>query len=125
MNPFTRFLSQWSQDHIIAQFIPPWDTVEALVIRVYKSGRATAEDEESYRRVRASLQKIYPQLAEGLRPYWQQTKVGGKLEHGDPFLFLLTADRAADFVDNWVALQHLPAAREALNQYILSVSEER
>lgn len=124
MNPFTRFLSQWLRNDTIEEFILPWDAVEALVIRVYKNGRATAEDEEGYRQARATLQKIYPKLAEGLRPYWQQARVGGRLEHDDPFLFLLTPDRAADFVDNWVAMQHLPAAREALNQYILAVSDD-
>jgi hypothetical protein len=39
----------------------------------------------------------------------------------DPFLRLLAAEQASDFVGDWEAMQYLPAAREALNLYIQAV----
>ncbi len=124
MNPFTRFLSQWSKDEPLHEFIPHWDTLEALAIRVYKSGRATAEDEVQHQEARAALQKLYPALSDKLRPYWQQARVAGHPEHGDPFAFLLAPAHAAEFVGHWAALQHLPAAREALNQLLVAETDD-
>ncbi|MBK8430038.1 MAG: hypothetical protein IPL28_01550 [Chloroflexi bacterium] len=40
-----------------------------------------------------------------------------------PPTFLLAAEQAADFVNNWAALQHLPAAREALNQRLVALGQ--
>ncbi|MBE2199098.1 MAG: hypothetical protein IAE79_10840 [Anaerolinea sp.] len=38
MNPFTRFLSQWSADGPaqLSAFIAHWDALEGLVVRVYR-----------------------------------------------------------------------------------------
>lgn len=124
MNPFTRFLSQWSKDQPLHEFIRHWDTLEALAIRVYKNGRASAEDEVKHQEARAALQKMYPVLSDKLRPYWQQARVAGHPEHDDPFDFLLSPSQAADFVGNWAALQHLPAAREALNQLLVKEASD-
>lgn len=120
MNPFTRFLSQWSQDRDLAALIARWDVVEALAVRVYKARQATAEDEAAYQAARDFLQIHYPAWAERLRPYWQQALVGGRPAQSDPFYRLLAAERAQDFVGDWEALQHLPAAREALNQLLVA-----
>jgi hypothetical protein len=38
---------------------------------------------------------------------------------GDPFANLLEPAQASDFVDNWTAMQTLPAARESLNMLLL------
>lgn len=125
MNPFTRFLSQWGrEDDPVQLFIPHWDVVEALAIRVYKGKGATAEDEEQYQAARVALLKLYPQLEEALRPYWEASLVGGRTDHEDPFRYVLTPEAAAGFVDNWAALQHLPAAREALNQLLVASSDD-
>ena len=124
MNPFTRFLSQWGdQTKKLEQFIAHWDTVEALAIQVYKQGEASDDDEADYAVARHYLEQHYDQWAAGLRPYWQASVVGGTLDHQDPFLFLFERPLAADFVGNWKALQHLPAAREALNQFLVAQGE--
>lgn len=124
MNPFSRFLSQWSGHDDLAAFVANWDVLEKLAIGVYKSGRATAEDEATYAPLRPMLQAQYAPLAAQLEPLWRQSKVGGKLEHGDPFAFLLAAETAADFLHNWAALQHLPAAREAINQLLVATGRD-
>ena len=41
----------------------------------------------------------------------------------DPFQMLIDFHTPNDIVGNWTAMQHLPAAREALNQYILETGK--
>ena len=120
MNPFTRFLMQWSHNEPLSAFVTHWDALEALVIRVYKSKAATAEDEALYQQSKQWLERNYDQFAADLHPYWQATLVGGSREHEDPFCVLFAPDTAVVFVNNWHAMQHLPAAREALNQLIVA-----
>lgn len=120
MNPFTRFLMQWSQNAPLEALVERWDVLEALVIRVYKNKVATAVDEEQYQQAKIWLEANYDQFAPQLKPYWQPTKVGGSTDHGDPFCVLFAPDTAVEFVNNWRAMQHLPAAREALNQLIVA-----
>ena len=125
MNPFTRFLNQWAKNTPdLAEFIHHWDTLEALAIRVYKAGGPTAEDSQTYLAAKAYMDKNYASLAEPLRSYWQQSEVGGQLDHADPFEYLFQYDSADGFVDNWAALQHLPAAREALNGYLVQMGSD-
>lgn len=120
MNPFTRFLRQWTNDNTLHQFIEHWDPLEQLIIRVYKNKQATPADETQYNQLRPWLLKSYGKLEPHLKPYWQQSQVGGTKQHGDPFQHLLTHQHAHQFHDNWLALQHLPAAREALNQLLVA-----
>jgi hypothetical protein len=124
MNPFTRFLLQWSADVPLGEFVARWDVLERVVVRVYKGKGPTAVDETEYQEARSWLKQHYPQFAPALRPYWQATKVGGSYEHEDPFALLLGVDTAVGFQQNWTAMQHLPAAREALNQFILTQTPE-
>ncbi|MFT5196947.1 MAG: hypothetical protein ACI85U_003987 [Candidatus Promineifilaceae bacterium] len=123
MNPFTRFLSQWTRSRPdLVEFIAHWDILEALAIQVYKAAEATAEDNKSYLQVQSYMQANYVNFSEQLREYWEQSKVGGKLDHVDPFEYLFQYESAAGFVGNWAALQHLPAAREALNVLLVQIS---
>ena len=124
MNIFTRFLAQWSSDRPLHAFIEQWDALEALVVRTYRTGQVSPEDEALYARARPALLSMYDRWVVDLRPFWQNSRVGGKLEHADPFIFLIQHERAADFIDNWPAMQHLPAAREALNGLIVAFTGE-
>lgn len=119
MNPFTRFLSQWSANPQFDEFVAQWDEVEALAIRVYKAGTAAAEETALYAAARPWLMRQYPRWEARLRPFWQAAKVAGTVEHTDPFLTILDRETAADFVGDWTALQYLPAAREALNRLLV------
>ncbi len=104
-------------------FITHWDTVEALAIQVYKQKEATADDQRDYAVAQAYLMKNYHHWEADLRPLWQNSAVGGTLDHQDPFRFVFEHQTAADFVGDWAALQHLPAAREALNRFLVTKGE--
>jgi hypothetical protein len=125
MNPFTKFLRQWTQDdEKLDLFIAHCDALEALVIRVYKRAEASAADEAEYLALRRWLRAHYGSWQEVLRPLWQEAQVGGERAREDPFVKLIAAESAAAFVDNWNAMQNLPAAREALNQLLLRLRPE-
>lgn len=124
MNPFTRFLKQWTKSEPqLAEFISHWDALEALSIRVYKAAGASAEDEASYQQIKRFMDSNYAAVAQELEPFWQQSEVGGELDHADPFQYLFQYADASGFVDNWAALQHLPAAREALNGLLVKLGQ--
>lgn len=122
MNPFSRFLRQWSSDKDFDAFIQHWDELEALVIRVYKQGVARPEEETTYSRVQKWLINHYPLYQQRLTHHWQEAVVAGQRATADPFLKILQIDAAGDFVGNWVVMQNLPAAREALNRTLLENS---
>ena len=122
MNPFTRFLKQWSNgESELSEFIQHWDELEALSIRVYKASGATPADKETYKSIKAFMDTNYPKFVSKLKPFWQESEVGGQLDHADPFEYLFQYRSADQFVDNWAALQHLPAAREALNGLLVQM----
>ena len=125
MNPFSRAIRKRLKDRRLAKLVERWDALEALVVRVYKGGRASTHDESEFRRTRLWLQKNYPRWAKALFPYWQQTRVAGEPAREDPFAYLLRPNRAAEYVNDWRALQTLPAAREALNQYLADLLESQ
>ena len=119
MNPFTQSLINQLHDQQLAEFVADWDTLEALVIRVYKGEVASVQDEEEHRRLRKRLQKWYPRWQGALQIYWPQTKSAGEFVKEDPFASLLRVEHAGGFVGNWKAMQTFPAAREALNQFLM------
>ena len=124
MNPFTQSLLDHIRDRRIEAFVVLWDALEDLVVRVYRGEAATAQDEAEYRHLRRRLQREVANWEPRLRPHWQRTHIGGQPTREDPFLSLLRAPRAADFVDNWAAMQTLPAAREALNHLLMEIIEQ-
>lgn len=120
MNIFSRFLSQWSKEPRLNQFIERWDIVEALAIQTYRQKKVDPAAAERYRASRAWLIDHYDDLAGPLTPFWEKSLVGGTSDHADPFLFVLEVAELDGFLGNWAALQHLPAAREALNQLLIA-----
>ncbi len=119
-NPFTRFLTQWSADGRFQQFVAYWDALELLMVQVYRQKMSVAEAQAEYTRVWPWLRQHYGEWAEALRPFWQQTKAAGAPTIADPFQLLLDIPHPQAILGDWRAMQHLPAAREALNQYIRS-----
>lgn len=120
MNPFSKFLRQWSRQPDFDHFVEQWDRLERLVIAVYKAGQARPEDEQTYAEVRTWLGQHYGRWSEALRPHWQEALIGGAPAVEDPFLRLTRPENAAAFVGDWQAMQHLPAAREAINRLLLA-----
>jgi hypothetical protein len=118
MNPFTRFLNQWSKNRKLDEFIAYWDALETIVIHVYRQKVSLDEAGPEFERVWAWLRARYGAWEGVLRPYWQQTKAAGEPTQTDPFRLLLDIQNPAAILGDWRAMQHLPAAREALNLYL-------
>lgn len=125
-NPFTRALRRRrvpARDPVagaLDSFIEHWDALEALVIAVYRAGRADAADEAAWARLRAWLGRHYPDLEPALAAQWPGLRSGGRPLAEDPFRALIAIPRATALVGNRPALELLPAAREALNRHLLA-----
>lgn len=122
VNPFTRFLRQWSDDKDLHTFIEHCDALEALVVRIYRQGEATAADEAEYQALRRWLRAHYRSWKEALKPYWQNAGVQDDRRQADPFEVLLRVEEASEFAGDWRIMQQLPAVREALNRLVLKRS---
>ena len=92
------------------------------MVAVYREKRPVAEAETQFNETWSWLRKQYPRWSDQLRPFWQQTKAAGKTTEVDPFQLILNIQQPQDILGDWRAMQHLPAAREAINQFILSES---
>ena len=121
MNPFTKSLAVKLGTSKLQEFIAHWDALEQLVIRVFRGKAANEADEAEYAYLRTWLQANYADWRATLEPHWQHAKVAGQLATEDPFAKLFAPDHAADFLNNWPALQALPAAREGLNRLVLEL----
>ena len=122
MNPFTKFLSQWSNNRRLAEFIAYWDRLEALTIAIYKEKVSLAEASAEFDEIWPWLRQHYGRWQPQLQSLWPNTKAAGKPTQVDPFQFLLDIPHPGAIQDNWTAMQYLPAAREALNQLLLQIS---
>jgi hypothetical protein len=120
MNPFTKFLRRGRPDADFDRFVAFWDRLEWLTIQIYKEQTDTAEAETEFRQVWPWLRAHYGRWQPALDPYWRATRAAGAPTTTDPFLLLLAIESPAAIVGDWRAMQHLPAAREALNQYLLA-----
>jgi hypothetical protein len=118
MNPFTQAILARLNDRSLREFVDRWDELEALVVRVYKRGAAQRRDETEYRRLRNWLVNAYPAWQASLESHWRKVKIGGEPALEDPFLMLLRVPSAGDFAASWRMMQTLPAAREALNEFL-------
>jgi hypothetical protein len=119
MNPFTQAILKQRRNRRAQDFVRRWDALEALVIRVYKAGLADPEDEAEHRRIHDWLQVNYAGWQPGLEPHWRAAQMGEKPASEDPFAYLIAKPSAAGCVGDWRAMQALPAAREALNHYLI------
>jgi len=107
-------------DAALREWITHWDTLEALVVRVYRGGTATSSDEQIYTQTRAWLSQHLPSWQAQLQPHWHGRLIGGVPATSDPFAKLILPQHASEFVGDRTMMQTLPAAREALNLFILS-----
>jgi len=119
MNPFTRFLNQWSRNKPFAEFIAHWDLLEQITIQVYQQKMEPDVARADFDRVWPWLRQQYPHWEPALRPFWQQTYAAGQLTQTDPFRLLLHIQQPEAILGDWNAMQHLPAAREAINRFLL------
>jgi hypothetical protein len=122
MNPFTQYLSQWSRDGDFAAFVEQWDRLERLVVGVYRGKLNVDRAAPEFEALWPWLRREYGAWAGALRPYWQATRAAGEPTQTDPFRLLLDIPAARAISGDWRAMQHLPAAREAINRYLVDHS---
>lgn len=120
MNLFTRYLARNNRNDDLEALIAHWDRIEALTIAVFKGKRAAPEDEAEYAALRGWLLAHYPTWEADLAPHWRATLAAGQPTAVDPFRRSVQAATAAGLVGDWGAMQHLAAAREALNRLLLA-----
>ncbi len=120
MNPFTNFLRQWSADDDFNTFVAYWDRLERLTIQVYRQKITVTVAEPEFADVWPWLRERYGRWQPTLEPFWRQTTAAGAPTQTDPFRLLLEKQSPADIPGDWRAMQHLPAAREAINHYVLA-----
>jgi hypothetical protein len=118
MNPFTKYLRQWSDNQELTTFIDNWDRLERLVISVYRGKLEPEAAATEYDAVWPGLREQYQKWHTLLRPYWANTRVAGKPVQVDPFRLLLEIPNPNTIPGDWPLMQHLPAAREAINRYL-------
>lgn len=106
----------------LAAFVADWDRLETLVIRVFRAGAAGAADAAEWAALRASLAAPCRAFADDLARHWPLTRVAGEPCAVDPFRALIDVPTAGAFVANWGAMQTLPAAREALNRWLVALA---
>jgi hypothetical protein len=120
MNPFTHFLRRRGSDPDFDRFVSYWDRLELLVVQVYRAKTTPEEAAGEYAAVWPWLRVEYGRWQPLLDPYWRQTRAAGETTQTDPFLLLLAIGSPAAIPGDWPAMQHLPAAREAINRYLLA-----
>ena len=90
-----------------------------LVVHVYREKMTPEEAAGEYAAVWPWLRVEYGRWQPALEPHWRATRAAGAPTQTDPFLLLLALESPAAICGDWPAMQHLPAAREAINRYLL------
>lgn len=122
MNPVTQTLMAQIHDPQITALVEAWDSIETLVIRVYRNGSASPDDQGEFRQVIGWLGDNHPRWRAALEPFWRSGTIKGiGPTPADPFEALLAVDSAQEFVNNWNVMRRLPAIRQAINEWLLDV----
>lgn len=125
MNPVTVMLLERVDWPEFETWVRHWDRLESLYLTVYRSGSASRRQRREYRRLRRELRSGYELWRDPLSEHWRTVEVDGSRLQGDPFESLTRHDvLRADRID-WRDLQTLPAAREALNSFLLEIAKDR
>jgi len=120
INPFTHFLRQRGSDHDFDRFVSYWDRLEVLVVHVYREKMTVDEAAGEYAEIWPWLRVAYGRWQPVLEPHWRETRAAGATTQTDPFALLLAIESPRAIPGDWRAMQHLPAAREAINRYLTS-----
>lgn len=121
-NPFTRFLLQGSKHDRLHEFVLKWDHLEALCVETFKTKTFSESDAAAWKILRKKVAREYEYFEAALQPFWRATMIKGHYVQKDPFRWILSTTELSEIPENWGLMQRLPAAREALNQFILSKS---
>jgi hypothetical protein len=119
-NPVTDNLMSRIDDQRLQGWVERWGRLERLAVDVYRRGRVGWWTQHLYRRLRRQLISEYANWKDALAGHWVNQTAGGRPLAADPFASLLAIEDAVDLVENWRALRLLPAARQALNEYLMA-----
>ena len=122
MNPFTKFLRHRQRNGNFDLFVSFWDRLESLTIQIYKEQIDAIAAQMEFAQVWPWLRQNYSRWQDELEPCWRRTRAAGAPTKSDPFLLLLAIESPTEIIGDWRAMQHLPAAREAINQYLLQLA---
>lgn len=124
MNPVTRALIKQIDDPGLHAFVDAWDALEVLMVEVYNANGADAAQQAEFAGIQQRLAASYPAWQAALEPHWRATTIKGQSLDADPFQALMELEKAEAIAENWVAMQTLPAAREALNNMLVARIED-
>lgn len=121
LNPVTAMLLEKVDSQELRGWTEAWGRLERMLLAVYRSGAVLDEQRRAYRRLRSEIRVDYGRWEADLKVHWQSAQVAGVPLERDPFVYLTTPeDLTAGFV-TWQVIQILPAAREALNSFLLEI----
>jgi hypothetical protein len=125
MNPVTTMLLEQLDWPEFETWVDCWDRLEQTLMMVYRSGLVSDDQQREYRALRKTLLSSYRTWRSELKVYWRATRVAGKQLDEDPFMALTASKRLSVEDVDWGTVQMLPAAREALNSFLLDAVNRR
>ena len=123
-NPVTARLASGLEDPELREFIRDWDQLEALVIDLYRAGRARRDQQVAYRGLRRNLVRTYRRWKARLAPYLQELQAEGRFS-ADPFEAILAARQPGELASSRAGLESLPHARQVLNHFLLGLQGQQ
>ena len=123
MNPVTQNLLDQLPGNAIAEFVLAWNNLEFHAIQMYRNKFASPQSETEFDDTLSQLATQYPKWQASLETHWQGTTIKGQPLLEDPFQKLIGIS-PPEWVDHWEAMQTLPAAREALNNFLVELIED-
>lgn len=103
------------KDSPMRTFLANWVMFEDLLVSIYHTGQAKADDLDLLGSLRYAIKYHYCQWADLLQPYWTQVSVAGKALNRDPFLAALETASKAEQAATYDTVEELAAARKTLN----------
>ena len=92
------------------------------MIEVYRQKTTPEAAQADYEEIWPWLRRQYPKWQSILTPYWRRSTVDNEPLEEDPFQILLALPAPEGILNNWLAMQLLPAAREAINLYLADIA---
>jgi hypothetical protein len=121
MNPATAALLRSLRRTDIQAFVSGWDAFEITIIYLFREKQLTQETIRHFTQLRTNLVVEYGKWRTDLAPFVRQVRAAGGVQ---PFDALLAPTLPDKFLEDWVLMQALPAAREAINLWLISLIEQ-
>ena len=120
VNPVTASLAARIDDRQLLDLVHLWDRLEAMVIAVYRAGKADRRQRRAHRSLRRLLLAAYEQWEPALTPYRVELEEQGAQRERDPFREILRYRQIEEMIGSQAAIEALPDARQTLNHFLLA-----